>query len=136
MKIELIITIYCLIALSGSAIAECVKRMYKTIKAYQTLQNIKTIDLHPVLIFIIIAIIDIPATIFFTLFGVKEIWALSFSIPLVYSVSIIGYDSIIKVLLEIPELIKMLLKRFILGNEKEIVKEKEFIFSKNKPTLD
>ena len=104
-----VVLIYSLIAMAGTAVAECVKKMYIAIKKYNT-GTLKKIRINPIILYCVVAVITIPSVVVFTLFYLTVLWPLIFVIPLVFCLSIIAYDLFLQVIMEIPELIKGVLR--------------------------
>ncbi len=118
LDIKYIFTIFLIISFSGPIVAEAFKKIVKGTRSFKTGTDKDDIKVNPWILYGLVALIDFPACFIFTFFILKELWLLSFVPIFVFSASIIGYEIIIKNVLELFEAVGTLLKRFIIGNKK------------------
>jgi hypothetical protein len=109
------------IAVAGTLVAEAVKKIYKGIKKFKTGDD--TVKFNPIVLYIIVGVFDVVASIIFALLAKAPTWALALAPIAVFVVSIVGYDTIVKNVIDTLELLGVILKRFITGNKKEVMKD-------------
>jgi hypothetical protein len=113
--------VFFIISLSGDLIAETIKRILRARAAFKTGQDRGEVKINPLILFSVIAIFDVVACVITTIFAKLPYWTLVFSPVAVFCTGVVGYEVIIKNFFDIIELLSTIIKRFIVGNKKEII---------------